>query len=258
MSNPISSLVVTPGYDAGFSFTWQVAGGLEDPGPWRFTVEESATTADNWKTISPVLVDTYAWADTVRRIPDKDAVLYFRIVLQTGCTVYSSDPVAPWGQLTRREYLLVKDIMRREVLHASTLAGTTGNIYIKNVYGPRCPVCIDPITGVIRNSKCPSCMGTGYAPPYHGPYTMWLTFTPNNGKIEFTDDGSGTYQERDFTIRAIGCLPLRKGDAIIDPTQDKRYIILNTKNEAELRRVPIVQSIAVSEAPTTDAIYKLK
>ena len=252
----VSELIVRPSYGFGFSFSWKVQGGCEDLGPWEFTVEESVTTADNWHPVSPTLVGVFEWSDTVRRIPDKDSVLYFRVRFHTQRATYFSAAVAPWGTLNKREYLIAKDIMRREVLHARTLAGVMGSVWIKNIYGPRCTVCLDPITGTIRNSKCPVCFGTGYVPPYHGPYDLWFTFTPKDGKIELSEDGSGTVQPKPFNIRAIGTLPIRHQDVIIDRAEDKRYIVSNTKMEAELRRVPIVQTIVASEAATTDAVYQ--
>ena len=257
MNNVVTQLVVKPNYGNGFSFSWQVYGGLADPGPWQFTVYESPTTPDKWVAVSPTLTNVFEWSDTVRRIPDKDAILYFKVVMVTPKGTYESPVVAPWGVLNRKDYLLGKDIMRREVLHAKKMAGILGSAWIRNVYGPKCKVCTDPVTGVVRNSKCPSCLGTGYSPAYHGPYSTWFTFSPKEVKLEFAEEGNGTYQDRGHTVRTIGTIHLRKNDVLIDIDQDKRYIVMASKFEAELRRVPLVQTVLVSEAPTTDIIYKL-
>ena len=257
MTNPFTDLKVLPGYDAGFAYAWRVSEGLEDPGPWQFTMEESVTAPDDFHAISPVLTDKYVWHDGTRRIPAKESSLYYRVKLVTSTATYYSSAVGPWGDLARRDYLLIKEMMRKEVLHARTLAGTLCSLWVKNVYGPKCPVCLDPITGTVRNSKCPACMGTGYAPPYHGPYGFWMTFSPTNAKLDFTEDGAGTVQDSPYTIRMIGGLTVRKGDVVVDPRSDIRYVILASQDIAELRRVSTVQQLAAQEIPTTDIIYKL-
>ena len=256
MSNPLT-LHVLPGYYSGFSFSWAVGGGLPDLGPWFFTIEESQGTGDTFVPISPRLKDTYHWADSVRRIPEKDANLSYRVRLETASDVYTSHPVGPWLDIKRRDYLLIKDVMRREVLHARTLGGTTSALWVKNIFGPRCTVCLDPVTNSVRNSKCPVCMGTGFAPPYHGPYQMWTSFSVSNAQLEFTEDGSGTNQDKPLSVRMIGSVGIRKGDVVVDSANDKHYMVMSSQDLAELRRIPVVQDLAVSEMPTTDIAYKL-
>lgn len=257
MSTPITGLIVKPGYARGFEFSWAVSGGFEEPGPWRFTVEESAGVMDNFVPISSVLVNVFAWADELTRIPSKSTVLYYRVHMRTPQHEYYSDVVGPIGTVERRDYLIIKDVMRREVLHARTLAGIKADLWVKNIYGPKCTVCIDPISGTIRNSKCPVCYGTGYVPPYHGPYTMWFTFSPTDNKLEQVEDGSGTYEERQNEVRVVGTMVIRKGDVLVDPEDDKRFMVLGSQNLAEVRRIPVVQQVMVSEMPTTDVIYQL-
>jgi hypothetical protein len=56
----------------------------------------------------------------------------------------------------------------------------------------------------------------------------------------------------------IGNPVTKTGDLVVDPTTDKRYIVAGSQSLAELRRVPIVQNVQVSECATTDAAFKVK
>ena len=257
MNSPFTGFIVKPNYNGGFEFSWSISGGLDDRGPWQFTVSESIGVMDDFHAISPVLTNAYAWGDSVRRIPSKSTELYYQVSLHTPTGSYLSAVVGVGRELLRRDYSLIKDIMRREVLHARTLAGVEADLWVKNVYGPRCTVCTDPISGAIRDSKCPSCFGTGYSPPYHGPYRMWFTFNPTDNKIEMVEDGSGTYEEGKNSVRVVGTMVIRKGDVLVVPADDKRFMVLGSQNLAEIRRIPVVQQAEISEMPTTDIIYQI-
>ena len=255
----ILRLELTPSYYYGFAFAWSVASDFTDPGPWVFAVQRAYNVPDDWDEFSPPLANRYRWQDTTRTLVSKDTVLYFRVRLVTPKGTYYSEPVAPFGTLSRREYLLIKEIMRKETLHARTMAGFLGDFYIRNVYGPRCPVCLDPITGDIRSSNCPACLGTGYVPPYHGPYQMWMTAAGGDAgdATTFSSDGSGTVEPRNITVRTVGSLAIRTGDVLIKPDHDKRYIVKTSDMVAELRDVAVIQSITGSEASKSDPIYRL-
>ena len=253
---PITKVTISPNYAEGFTFAWEVIGSLLDPGPWYFTVEQAPAPAGPWTALSPV-IQVYRWSEEKPRRVSKDEVLYFRVRLQTPKAIYYSATIMPYGDLNRREYLLVRDIMRREVLHASTLAGVQNQLWLVSTFGPRCTVCLDPITGGVRDSACKACFGTGRAPAYHGPYATWCLYTPVTRTTQMSEDGTGTRQPRDFELRLIGSPPLKKNDLIVDTRTDKRYYVDVVKVVSEIRRVPAVQTAAVREVPTSDVAYKV-
>jgi hypothetical protein len=199
----------------------------------------------------------FAWVETTKRIVGKDLVLFFRVTLTTPSGTYHSHIKTPYGDLGRREYLLVRDIMRREVLQQDTLAGVQGRLWIRSVSGGRCTSCVDPITGDTVSSNCKDCLGTGRMPAYHGPYTVWMTFSPTNRDTEQKPDGTGTQQIYVWNIRLVGFPYAKDQDIAIDIATDKRYVIDGVQHLTEIRRIPVVQNLRARELPTSDPAYKL-
>jgi len=231
---------------------------LADPAPWTFVVEQAQVSEGPWKEISPVLTNTVVFVDDVKRIVSKDHVLFFRIKMTTPTATYYSFVKAPYGDLNRREYLIVKDIMRREVLQQDDMAGILGRVWIRATSGPRCTNCIDPITGNVTVSNCRFCLGVGRIPPYLGPYDVYLTFTPSRRNLELSQDGLGLQQPYTWEIRLVGFPYLKDKDIALDIASDKRYIIDGVNNELEIRRIPVIQVLHANELPVSDPVYKLK
>lgn len=256
MSSPFTDFRIMPSYSRGFVYTWDIAGDFNDSGPWTFTVQEGPTQDGPWKTISPQINNEFMWKEDSRPPVNKSSVLHFRMCLKTPSGKYFSSAIQPYGTLNRRDFLVAREIMRQAVLHSRGMAGVIGHAYIVSTTGPKCQECLDPITGMIRDSHCKHCMGTGRDPAYHGPYEMWLDFSEDD-KHQTAVDKTGTVEKKEFMVRAIGNPRLKQGDVIVVPSTDKRYYIGMASMSAEMRTVPILQTLALDEAPLTDKIYDL-
>lgn len=257
LMSTITRVDIIPSYAKGFSFSWEVSQALADAAPWTFTVEQAPAPAGPWTPVSPEIRGRTSWAETEPRRLSKDAVLYFRVRLKTATGTYYSEPRMPYGDLDRREFLLARDIMRREVLHMRTGAGTLARLWLVAVFGPRCPVCINPVTGDVRDSNCSTCKGTGRSPAYYGPYDVWCSFSNTRQTTQMAGDGTGTRQPKTFSIRMIGAPLAKKNDLVVDTASDKRYYVDDVQVVAELRRVPVVQVLTAHEAPVSDIAYKV-
>ena len=257
MTNPIKRFTELPNYSIGSVFTWEVSGSLQDPAPWTFQVELAEGPGGPWSPISPVLPFTSIWTEKEHRRAGKDQVFFYRLTLTTPKAVYHSEVSTPYGDLGRREYLLARDIMRREVLHAKTLMGVQADLWMVSTWGPKCTVCLDPITGMITNTDCPQCFGTGHAVPYNGPYRFWITMCPTKRVTEMAADGTGLRQPVNEEIRAIGALMMKKNDLIVTLDDARHYYVDDTESIVELRTIPVVQRGTVREAPFTDIAYRI-
>lgn len=256
-TNPFKYISIQPHYAAGFAFCWEISQSFFDALPWTFRVQQGPSPDGPWTDVSPGLENIFSWAETSKRLINKDVVLYFRIKLTTPKGEYYSHVKTPYGDVGRREYLLIREMMRKEVLQARTLSGIMGKLWIRATFGPKCTHCIDPITGDVKDSNCPYCFGTGREPGYHGPYDMWMTFSPADRDEQMAPDGSGTRQPYSFSVRAISCPVAKDCDVIIDPCQDKRYYVDKVQQLTEIRRIPVVQTLIVHEAPNSEPIYRL-
>lgn len=254
---PFSAFRISPNYLGGFLYSWEIAGGFNDPAPWVFSIQLAPSADGPWETISPDLVNVLAWHGPKGKfLYGKSDILYFRGCLKTGKGTYFSAAIKPYGDLDRREYLLAREIIRRESLRARVLAGVECDLYIRSIFGPRCKFCIDPVTGDVRDSHCRKCFGTGRYPAYFGPHRIMLSFSPDTAHRK-TNSNDGTVEMRTFEAMAVGNPVMKKGDVIIDVARDKRYVIGVASVVSEVRRIACLQRIGFEEAPLSDPIYRI-
>lgn len=257
MNNPFYEFRIAPSYAGGFSYSWELTGGFNDPAPWIFTVQLGPSDNGPWKDISPSLVNVLAWKESAgRNLGGKSNTLYFRVKLHTPKGTYFSYVRQPYGDLSRRDFLLAREIIRRESLRARVLAGVECEVYIRSTFGPKCPYCLDPVTGDVRNSHCPKCFGTGRYPAYFGPHKMMLSFSPDVAHHK-TSSNDGTHETRTFEAMAIGNPVLKHGDVVIDTHQDKRYVVGTASVVSEVRRIPCLQNLAFDESAVSDSVYRI-
>lgn len=248
---------VAPGYAGGFSYSWEIAGGFNDPAPWSFVVQKGPTAKGPWKDVSPNLVNIIAWRDDgMKNLVGKSDTLYFRVAMKTPHGTYFSHAVQPYGDLPRREYLLAREIIRRETLRARVLAGVECDLYIRSTFGPKCTFCIDPVTGDVRDSHCKKCFGTGRYPAYFGPHHMLMSFS-TDAAHSMDNSNDGTHETRMFEATVVGNPVIKKGDVVVDTRQDKRYVVGMASVVSEVRRVACIQRIGFNEAPLSDPVYRL-
>lgn len=256
-ATPITAVHILPNYRGGFQYVWEIDGAFDEPTPWTFVVQRAETANGPWTDVSPALTNVLAWRDAGdKHLYGKTSLLWFRVRLQTKRKTYFAHPVQPYGDLPRREYLLAREIMRREALRARVLAGVTCDLYIRSVLGPKCTFCTDPVTGDVRDDQCPHCFGTGRVPAYFGPHEMMLSFSPDvaHHKDNATDS---THEKKTFEALAIGNPILKKGDVIVDRARDKRYVIGIASVVAEVRRIACLQKVGCEEAPLSDPVYRI-
>ena len=256
MSEVFTKVTILPHYALGFVYTWEIAQNVMDKGPWTYVVEEAPTADGPWTPVSPVLTSN-SWIETQRRLINKNMVLFFRVKLKTASSTYYSPPREPYFTLNRREFLIARDIMRREVLHAKTLAGGLAKIWLRSTFGPRCVKCKDPVTDDVLNTACPVCYGTGRNPGFYGPFDIWFVPTPTSRDTIMAPDGTGTREPVVNTFKTIGFPHVKDGDILVDTTTGKRYYTDQVAQAVELRGYPLVQQIEGREIPVSDPVYNL-
>lgn len=254
----ISRVDVFPDYGRGFVFHWEVAGGFEDRGPWQFLVQFAPSPVGEWRDMSPVLENVSAWRCNEPIRTSKESVLFFRLLMRTPDDIYESSVVTPYGDLGRRDFLVGRDVMRIESLHLRKASGVEIDIWSISGWGPKCD-CRDPVTGHVMDSHCRKCFGTGYMPGYRGPFRTWGGFsTDAQHKVEQDQQGENVDSRKAFELKLVASIPVKKHDAVRDCASGKWYYVDSVSVTAEVRRVPLLQTAVVFEAPITDVIYSLR
>lgn len=253
----VASLEILPYHGQGFIFRWALNDSFSAKTPYEFRVQMAPTPSGPWANISGPIIDCTYWAD-VRKPVGKTTSRNYRVTLKDGNgRLYASEPKLPCTDLDLREFLIAREILRKEELNARRFAGILGQVWLEGEYGPLCTECLDPITHQVRNSHCPVCHGTGRLKSHYGPFELWLQFSTKQGHGAQHDDAGGTKDDKPFSVRAVGTPRLKKNDVLRDPGDGKMYYVSSVTNVAEIRRIPIVQQLLVSEAATTDQCYDL-
>lgn len=256
MNNVFERIDIAPSYARGFVFSWSMDKNFVDPDPWKFTVQESETPKGPWHDVSEVLENTFFFSESKPRIAPKDQTLYFRIFLRTPKGEYESHVESPYCSLTRREFLIAREIMRKKILVQEKSEGVLSFVWYKSIFGPPCGKCGDFVLGGTKDSRCPRCFGTGRVPGYYGPFPAYVSYSPmeRNKNMQNMSGVSELY-----TIRGevIGSLRLKKDDVIVDPVSNSRFFVDTVQNLFELRRYPVIQSAILNEVAKTHVVYKL-
>lgn len=254
----IAKLDIVPDYAKGFLFSWRLRGGFNDPKPWKFKIQGALSEKGPWTDISPILDNIMSWRSEGGLRVNKSNVIFVRLVLKTPSNTYISNIRTPYGDLDRKEFLIGREIMRKEVLHMSKLAGTECMVWSTANYGAPCPRCIDPITGQSRDSHCRYCLGTGFELPYIGPFPSWCIFSSDDKhQVQLNPSGTGMLEKKSFNVRMVNAIPVKKNDVVHDTKSGKRYYVNNVQIIAELRRIPLIQSLTVDEIATSDPAYNI-
>jgi hypothetical protein len=251
-------LTITPSFGAGLRFSWKVYNGVVDPLPWSFYLERCDAGEDGpWVQVTGPLT-CYTWQDPERLIISRDAPRFYRIKLVTSSGSYYSDPASIGGSLNLRRFNMAKEVMRREMMYAKLNSNSTlGEVFSKNVSGPPCTTCLDPILGsAVYGTDCPTCGGTKFNPPYLGPYPVYATFSVSNRTVVTSEDGVGQKRmDPSYKVRIAGTAWLRTGDVL--KTDGNLYHVETVEILAEVGQLPLIQEITANILPMGDPLYVL-
>lgn len=251
----------------GTLIAWELSEGFGAYGPFNFYVDFGRSGTNEWETLNeqPVVNDC-VYMDVCQRYFDQLADFYYRVRLtlpneidpQTGtCKVYQSQPQQANGVWSKRDWLLAREIARKEYLlqRKRTNMTAVGHILKRMRYGTPCNDCKDHDTGEVINAECPVCYGTGFIGGYFPAH-----------KFTVTMDGNWTRDfKRDPQISLRNDV-IRKGRAVSYPYPDtrdvfvrkdtgERFFLHETTSIAEVGGIPVVVSVGLRLAPTTDIIY---
>ncbi len=242
----INRLNIIPNYFEGFTFVWEVGVSSAPEMPWEFVVQESQTGVEGFKDITPTITNVLAYTeDAPRKKFNKNPGPYFRIkFLNDG----SYSPVhGLYGDLPKQEFLYLQEIMRKEALQMQNMSGVQVMIWQKMHSGKQCTECTDPITGEVLDSNCLACLGTRFITGFFGPYCTLATFSTTQTNKKHEQNGHGVEDERFYSVRMVGFPLVVKDDLIVDVKSQRVYTVHETGYLLEIRRIPAVQEIQVTE-----------
>lgn len=254
---------IVPNFFQGHTYLWDMPPEFDQPLPWKFTVE----TADvayalpgDWKPVSPVLVNMFAYVSNQVPKYSKDYSEQYRMKAEAGGGIWYSEPRTIFADIPKDDWYMIREIQRKEVLQMRLLSGVACQLWQRRMTGAPCTHCINTATGEIVDPDCAWCMGTGRLGGYHGPYPCWATFSLKQGQKTYGEnEQSGVPTDiRRYQLRFIGNPYIFQKDIVADVTSGRKYqVTALPESLLELRRLAVIQQLHVAELAVQDVATKL-
>lgn len=239
---------------------WELVPSFNDPAPLTFQLQVG-TTADNaadaWADVGLPVTDVYFAVDGEQRVFGSTNWTHYRVKLTTGRGEYLSDPVGLWGTLSRHDWRIAREIVRKELVHHRG-ASQPGYLLKRRVTGQRCRTCSDYMTRESRNPRCPSCYGTGFECGYYYPMACaWANLSPKTRHTKL-DATRGTVN--DVVVKARMTLTdlMEEQDVWVNKVTDDRYYVHEIQHVSEWRGVPLVGQVTLRPVAFSSIIYDIE
>lgn len=248
---------------------WELQEGFGAFGPFNFYVDVGQSGTNEWTTLNTdPIVNGCVYLDTCQRSWNALSDIYYRVRLvlpsvtdpSTGtCMFYQSQPQQANGLWSKRDWLIAREIARKEYLLQRKRTNLTARGFIlkRRRFGVKCTQCLDYDTGEVVNGQCPNCFATGFTGGYFEAINLTVT---NNAPWLRQAKPDGQVSLRNDIVRQGRCIsypyPDTK-DVWIRRDTGERFVVQSAKTEAEVGGVPVVISLELRLAPTTDIIYTI-
>lgn len=266
-SDNLITLKVVPNFYQGHTYLWEVDAAFPEPMPWVFTIEQADVPYvsqieipedPQWKLISPSMTNVFAWVAEQAPLYTKEYAINYRVKMVAGGKTYYSRPHTIFADIDRDSWMVIREIQRKELLHMNKMAGVPCHLYQRKQTGVPCTHCLSPDTGEVLNPNCPWCLGTGKLGGYHGPYPSWGKFDVITRKRTYGETDIGVMTDvRIATLRFIGNPHIFQKDIVADISSQRRYTVDKVEPIMEIRRIPVIQTLYISELPAADIAHKL-
>lgn len=120
---------------------WQLEKLFKEPGPYVFQLQFGRTglrNASDWVDVGTPVTNGYFAFDPAWREAGYTLTTHYRVKLTTPQNVYVSQATSAFGELTERDWLLAREIVRKEQLR-HRLVSIPGFLIKPMRYGVACP-----------------------------------------------------------------------------------------------------------------------
>lgn len=241
---------------------WQLEPLFNDPGPYVFQLQYGNTgipDSPDWHNVGSPLLDGYMAYDAEWRHSGGDLLTHYRVTLTTPKDTYVSQPVPCFGELNERDWLMAREVIRREQLRHKYVS-VAGFLLKPYRFGRPCKRCRDTLTQEVLDSNCPICNGTGFEVGYHPalPMQCW-DLSPQTIVEQQDNEVKGTTRENaEVQARVIGWPAINRNDIWVNGKSDERWLVHSIQVAAALRGVPLIYNIQMGLIPFSSPIYELE
>lgn len=235
---------------------WEMEPWFVEMGPWSFEVlRTQRDDFTGWVSVDIVTNQGYAY-DTDRTVYTLNRGNYYKVLVTTGDgNTYESDVVQAGNNLDRRDWRLLKEIIRKETLALTKFTGARGWLLPYPKFGEP-SANTDPNTGESVVSQDPDDSGTGVIGGYWGPVSTYVDLNPEKRITRVTDKGKVSAIVRTGVMLAFPRPSPR--DVWVNGMTDERYTIGSEITvAASMRGIPIKVNVQLELVEPGNVIYSV-
>jgi hypothetical protein len=248
-----------PLFPHGVFLQWDVQDASES-GTYTFEVFRSGNSEGPWTSLATV-TNNYNWRDTLPTIGDSVANqlslahgIYYRVRMTTPSAQISENVMVAEPQLSGRNRLIKRKILRDQSLALRKLNGLEVAVLKKMHWGPRCTKCYDSYTGVVIRANCTTCYGTSFMPGYYTPVITLARSSTPVVETQLTEEGLADEAQAGMTLLDV---PLIERDDLLVVLSDNRRFIVKAPIPGKLENVTVFQRLQVMELPRSNIEYRV-
>lgn len=264
--NPFTSFVVSPAYGRyEAAISWTLAPGVAGnvffyrsesgvPGSWQLMNEAEPATGQSGDFLDPTMA------------LDLFKPIYYRGLVDGGGppeTWLKGPVVTALDSSTRREYLIAREILRKEYQMMRTRNGLQMFHYVRRETGDTASK-TDGETGQILGPSCRDDVNAGLTTPWVGgfysPVQTWaMIMSMDDMKYNVSDDATGDKQTADVALRLLAFPRPVRGHLLVFPKTDTRYVVMDVVKKFYLRgALPLVWECMASLLDRDDERYRIQ
>lgn len=250
----------------GARVSWQLFRQFAGVTPYSFQLQVGETgtpDADDWADVGPAVENAAFAVDDERRASGKTNRVHYRVQLTAADGIHYSKAVPAYGLLNKRDWLLAREILRKERLRHMVYTSWEGWLLKRRLVGELTPTddptiaVTDPLTGEIVRSQQTETFGTEYAGGYYTPYPVWFDLDPDS-RYPARDPARGNTDDVAVMGRMEAYPQLLHNDVFVHKGSDRRYYIHRVSTAAHHRGVPLIARAELRLAPASDPVYDVE
>lgn len=251
------SLHLTMKLERKILVAWALDSTFNIPGPYVFTLYRGYSATDDMLAVSTVTDQNWLY-DNYPVVPHTDTCIFYQVTVQASDgVIYESQVVPLDNALSAYDWLLAKDIIRKESMLLTKRTGVKGYLLKRRLFGSPCSACLDLDTLQVLNSLCTVCYGTGVVGGYYPATEYWVTYNQAQKTKKLTTEEGATVENIEL-FRALAYPMPSPNDVWVNSHTDQRYIIQpDIKSIARHRGVDLVLDIPAREEARASVIYNI-
>ena len=246
------------------TITWELAPGIPD-GNVYLAFSETGTDV-SWQAVNPgapVASALGTFTDEALNMNKGTADGFYRLLLITpDLAEYYSEPIQILGDLTPREYGVIRGIIHQEYTQMRVTNGFPVWHCIPRAHGVLADN-IDPDTGKYEGEECavaaPEDNGFGlkYKGGFYAPVLTWMRVLTHNEGLQDDSEEFSPEEMHKTAVRLMAFPRPSRGHMIVNPATDERFLVGDEIKPYRFRGVyAVAYNVTLEFLKQTDERYK--